>query len=290
MTARAMGSDVWGRKVARLPTEGVLLVCTDLHGNRRDYEAMKRIYAREEASGNDPVLAFCGDLVHGPSPDLLRPGAWPDYLGTPYEDESEWIIRDFDRFSRWARAFSLLGNHEHSHVGGPVVPKFYPDEASVLERTLGSEADEIHAFMETFPLLAVSPSGLVLTHAAPAATEPDLDAFERLRYRGYGGMSIRSMFSADTLARLLWARSATEQQARDLLKVCALDGDPEGVVVFGHDIVRSGYEKVGREQICVSTSFGLYDRDKVYLRLDLSRRYRSVEALRPGVEIIALHG
>jgi hypothetical protein len=53
--------------------------------------------------------------------------------------------------------------------------------------------------------------------------------------------------------------------------------------------VREGYETVGDEQICVSTSFGCDDVNKTYLRLDLSREYRSVHDLHEGKEILPLY-
>jgi hypothetical protein len=279
----------WDRRVARLPGHGVLIVATDLQGNRGDYEALKAVYAAEEAAGNAPVLAFCGDLVHGPSPDLNEPGHWPEHLGTPYVDESADLIRDFEAWTRTHRAFSLLGNHEHAHIGGPVVPKFYDDEAAVLDAALGADKERIHAFLRSFPLIAVAPCGVVLTHGAPARTEPDLAAFEHLRYEGYASVSIHQMYERDTLAALLWARSAPPRAARALLEATSLDGRPNAFVAFGHDIVHEGWEISGSEQICVSTSFGLYDRDKVYLRLDLSHRYRSALELRAGAEIRFLY-
>ena len=39
----------------------------------------------------------------------------------------------------------------------------------------------------------------------------------------------------------------------------------------------------------MSTSFGVYDANKVYLRLDLAGRYRTVHDLRPGHEILPLY-
>lgn len=161
-----------------MPAKGVLIYATDLQGNLRDYQRLKEIYDEEELRGHEPILGFCGDLVHGPSPDMLEPGAWPDHLGTPYSDRSAELVRDFERYSRTARTFSLLGNHEHAHIGGPVVPKFYPDEARVLEEALGEDRTRVRDFFRTFPLLAVAPCGAVLTHGAPRATEPTLADFE----------------------------------------------------------------------------------------------------------------
>ncbi|MCB9527921.1 MAG: metallophosphoesterase [Myxococcales bacterium] len=278
------------RKVARLPDHGVLLYATDLQGNLADFERLVALYDAEEAAGNHPTLALCGDLVHGPSPDLAEPGAWPDHLGTPYRDQSAALIRRFEALTRTHRMFSLLGNHEHAHIGGPVVPKFWPDEAAVLDAALGPDRDRIHTFLRRWPLLAVGRCGVVLTHGAPGMTCPDLDAFEALDYAGYEAVSINHMYRHDVVGALLWSRAATDAQAAALLEATALDGEPNAFVAFGHDVVHEGYELTGDRQICLSTSYGLFDRDKVYLRLDLDRRYHSVRELRPGVEIRPLYG
>ena len=82
----------------------------------------------------------------------------------------------------------------------------------------------------------------------------------------------------------LWSRSATIAEARRFLR--ATNGS---FVCYGHDVVPEGYETVGDEQICVSTSFGLFDQNKVYLSLDLSARYRGVQDLRVGHEILPLY-
>jgi len=272
--------DVWNRKLARLPARGVLLVATDLQGNRRDYERMKELYAAED----DAILAFCGDLVHGPSPDMNAPGAWPDYLGAEYRDESAELVRDFEQWTRRERGFSLLGNHEHAHIGGPVVPKFYEDEAAVLDAALAGDRERIHAFFRSFPLLAVAPCGVVLTHAAPRATAPTAGAFEQLSYDGYEQVPIQSMYAQDALGALLWSRSATAEQARALLAVVG-----GSLVVYGHDVVHEGYEKVGAEQLCLSTSYGVDDEHKFYLRIDLGARYPSVQDLREGIELKRLY-
>jgi hypothetical protein len=286
---RALGDAVWGRKAARLPDEGVLLLCTDLQGNRDDYERMKDLYDRELAAGRRCTLVFLGDLVHGPSPEFHEPGAWPSHLGTPYFDRSAELILDFEEFSRTASAFAILGNHEHAHIGGPVVPKFYPDEAAVLDEALGENRGRVHAFLRSWPLLAVGRCGVVLTHGAPRSTERDLAAFESLSYDGHEQVPLWAMHDAGTVGSLLWSRSASELQARALLRATSLDGQPNAFVVFGHDVVREGIEVIGDEQVCVSTSFALLDADKTYLRLDLARRYRSAGELRAGEEILRLY-
>lgn len=278
------------RKVARLPAEGTLLFATDLQGNLADFERLMAIYADEAAAGHRPILALCGDVVHGPSPDMNAPGAWPDYLGTAYVDRSAELMRRVEAASRTHRVFSLLGNHEHAHIGGPVVPKFWPDEAAVLDAAMGPDKAAMHRFLRRWPLVAVSPCGAVLTHGAPGATAETLDAFEALDYAGYEDVSIHHMYRHGVVGALLWSRMASDAQAEALCGVATVDGDPAAFVAYGHDVVREGYEVVGDHQICVSTSYGLFDRDKIYLRLDLGARYRDVHDLRPGREIRPLYG
>ena len=277
----------WGRKVAHLPDRGVLLAATDLQGNYDDYQALKDIYAREEEAGNEPILLLCGDLVHGPGVSFANPSDWPDFLGTFYRDRSRELILDYEQFARSARTLALLGNHEHAHIGGPIVSKFHADEAAVLDQKLGQDAGRIHDFIASWPLIAVAPCGAVFTHGAPGATEPDLEAFEKLTYDGFTRVGINDMYERGTVGALLWTRYAEPVQARALLQ--AVRGDKSGFVMFGHDVVREGFEKVGAEQICVSTSFGCEDRAKVYVRLELDKTYPSVEALRVGHEILPLY-
>jgi len=279
----------WGRKVARFPAEGVLLVATDLQGNYEDYEALKAIYNREEEQGNKPVLLLCGDLVHGPGGEYAQRSRWPDFLGTFYVDRSRELILDYEQFAETAQTVALLGNHEHAHIGGPVVRKFHQDEAAVLDEALGDDAPRIHDMLRSFPLIGVAPCGATFTHGAPRATERDLDAFETLRYSGYENVDLGAMHDTGTVGNLLWARYADPVRAREFLTATRLATRMNAFVAFGHDVVREGYEKIGAEQICVSTSFGCDDENKVYLRLDLSAEYKSVHDLKLGEQILRLY-
>ncbi len=279
--------NAFDRRVAQLPDSGTLLVCTDLQGNLGDYQRVLEHFGHEQQAGNDPVLVFSGDLVHGPSPGLLEPGKWPVHLGTPYADRSAELVRSFAELVCSERVVSLLGNHEHAHIGGPVVPKFWDDEAAVLDRALGDDRERIHVMFRSLPLLAVAPCGVVLTHAAPHATAPTLEAFEALEYEGYTDVSLWAMADHDVLGALTWARQASESEALELLEVCT--GRRAGVVVRGHDIVRAGVARSSRHELILSSSFGLHDADKCLLRVDLAGDYPDAASLRDGFEIVPLH-
>lgn len=268
--------------VLRLPARGTLLIGTDLQGNLRDFQQLHR---RFEALGADAQLVLTGDLVHGP--DEHTAGQWPDFLGTPYRDESPALIDAFAAAQRQApgRVHCLMGNHDHSHLGGPVTAKFHPDEAAHLEATLGAEGTtRWRALAATFPLVVVAPCGVVMTHAAPGLALEDPAQLEGIPWDQYRGDSIDTFFRRPILGPLLWARSASDEAVGKFLG--ALGG---GVAVFGHDVVREGFARDGAQQVCVSTSFGLFDEHKVYVEVELTGRYLDAAALREGVELKKLY-
>lgn len=268
--------------VLRLPAKGTLVIGTDLQGNLGDFQQLHR---RFQQLGPDAQLVLTGDLVHGPDEDTVA--QWPDFLGTPYRDESPALIDAFAAAQRQApgRVHCLMGNHDHAHLGGPVTSKFYADEAAHLEERLGAEATlRWRALAGTFPLVAIAPCGVVMTHACPGVALQDPAQLEGIPWDQYRGDSIDTFFRRPILGPLLWARSATDEAVAQFLSV--LGGS---VAVFGHDVVREGFARDGAQQLCVSTSFGLYDEHKVYVQVELDGRYPDAASLREGVELKQLY-
>lgn len=272
-------------RVIRLPDRGRLLVCTDLQGCMRDYKRMVDVFEQALITyEGDAHLLFTGDLIHGPH---IEPEDWPDFLGEYYRDQSgELMIAYAGLAAQYpGRVHALLGNHEHGHVGGPHTAKFAADEVALLEHILGPAAtSRMRGIIHTFSLAAVSRCGAIFTHGAPAAVIDSISDLEAADLSGAGLASPLDLLDTPVVGKILWARSATEAEARRFLR--ALNGT---VAVYGHDVIPEGYETIGDEQIIVSTSFGLFDQNKVYLSLDLTHRYRNVHDLRVGHEILPLY-
>jgi hypothetical protein len=272
-------------RVLRLPDRGRLLVCTDLQGCMRDYERMVEIFQQAlRAHGGDAHLIFTGDLIHGPH---IEPEDWPDFLGEYYRDASGELIVAYAALAAQypGRVHALLGNHEHGHIGGPHTAKFAADEVALLEHILGpASTARMKGIIYTFALAAVSKCGAIFTHGAPAAQIDSIADLEAADLSCVHHTSPLEVLDTPVIGKVLWARSATEAEARRFLK--ATKGT---VSIYGHDVIPEGYEKIGDEQIVVSTSFGLYDQNKVYLSLDLAARYRNVRDLRVGHEILPLY-
>jgi hypothetical protein len=272
-------------RVLRLPDHGRLLVCTDLQGCMRDFERFVEIFEEAlQANNGDAHVLFTGDLIHGPH---IEPEDWPDFLGEYYRDQSGELILAFAGLAaRYpGRVHALIGNHEHGHVGGPHTAKFAADEVALLEHILGPAATaRMKSIINTFALAAISKCGAIFTHGAPAAIVQSVADLEAADLACADFASPLDVLETPVIGKILWARSATEAEARKFVR--ALGGT---LCIYGHDVVPEGFEKVGDEQIVVSTSFGLFDTNKVYVSLDLAGRYRGVHELRVGAEILPLY-
>jgi hypothetical protein len=276
-------------RLLTLPDHGELLVCTDLHGNLRDFKRMRRLLEDRIQREANPFLLFTGDLIHGPS---CTEEEWPDYLGTFFPDESGEVVESFIELQTKhpARVACLIGNHEHSHVGGPHTPKFWPDETQHFEQAVGPRLTKrFKKLFRTFPAAAVSRCGVVVTHAAPNAEIRGPEEIADIRYEGYEDLPIATLEDMPLLGRLLWSRRCPPQTARGFLDALSVGGLELALVVYGHEIIPEGFERIGSEQLLLSTSFGVRDENKCYLRLDLTRRYRSTDDLREGREILRLY-
>jgi hypothetical protein len=272
-------------RVLRLPDHGRLLVCTDLQGCMRDYLRMVEVFEQALITyQGDAHLIFTGDLIHGPH---IEPEDWPDFLGEYYRDASGEVMIAYAGLAAQypGRVHALLGNHEHGHIGGPHTAKFAADEVALLEHILGSAGTaRMRGIIHTFALAAVSKCGAIFTHGAPAAQIDSVGDLEAADLSGAKYASPLEVLDTPVVGKVLWARSATEAEAKRFLR--ATHGT---MSIYGHDVIPEGYEKIGNEQIIVSTSFGLYDANKVYVSLDLAARYRNVHDLRIGHEILPLY-
>jgi hypothetical protein len=256
------------RRVIHLPDRGRLLVATDVQGNVGDFDRVAEVFEDAAKSREGAHLVVTGDLVHGPE---LHEADWPDYLGTYYRGDSRTVLEHALELSKRhpGRVHYLLGNHEHAHVGGPVVSKFFPDEARRLEDLLGDEGTlAMRAWLRTWPFVAVAKQArLVMLHAAPHARIRSPEDLERLPLDGFDSIPLDDMATRGILGALLWARTATTERAFEFIRAL----DPEArVAVYGHDVARSGFAVEREPMLCVSTSFGCFDGDKLYLEWDLA--------------------
>lgn len=273
------------RRVIHLPDRGKLIVATDVQGNVADFDRVASIFEDAAKDRDGAYLVVTGDLVHGPE---LSEDDWPDYLGSFYHGDSKTVLEHARALElrHPGRVFYLLGNHEHAHVGGPVVSKFFPDEARRLEDLLGEEGTRaMRAWLRTWPFVAVaSRSRLVMMHAAPHAKIQRAEDLDRLPLEGFYDVPLEDMAARGTLGALLWARTTSTERGFEFIR--AIDPDAR-VAVYGHDVARGGFAVDREPLLCVSTSFGCFDGDKLYLEWDLSEPAESArEVARKGLRVL----
>jgi hypothetical protein len=261
-------------RLVELPASGHLIVATDLQGNLDDYTEIERRFREARASRDDVYLLITGDLVHGPE---IPQEVWPSHLGAFYKGRSAEVVKRAIALQadHPGHVFFLLGNHEHAHIGGPVVSKFFPDEAQRLENLMGDDdARTFREWIRTWPFVCIAPSaGLCFTHAAPYAklqSRADLDQLplevnleEEIDLEGRA-----------TIIALLWARTSSSERAHAFMR--ALDPALR-VAVYGHDVANEGYAIDREPLLCVSSSFGCHHGDKLILEWDLAKRAESAE-------------
>lgn len=267
-----------------LPSRGVLLVSTDVHGNYADFERLVAIYEEERAREPETHWVILGDVVHAPD-DTAR-ASDPALYG--YQDGSMAIVDLILAVERSAPGYVhfVLGNHDHGHVGGPHTHKFFGDEVEALESTLGLAQRERMKELFRRALLAVAaPCGLLLTHGSPDDSLTSLTALDDVPLELGAMRPSQSRMLRSLLTSYGQPKDVTALMLANVSRAHALD---LRVVVHGHDRDEEGYFREGDNQVC-PVIFGAPREKKRYLRVDLSGRYEDADALRDGIEIVRLH-
>jgi hypothetical protein len=274
-----------GRRTAMLPRDGQLMVSTDLHGNLEDFEALRDRFLARVERGEDVHWALLGDLVHGPD-DQARCDEPALY---DFDDRSWEVVEGVIGLREaWpGRVHLVLGNHDHGHVGGPVLTKFHADEALHLEGLLDDRRiDSMARLFRSALLLLLAPCGVALCHGSPDDSLRDPAQLDRLsldpaRNDAPGNALLRSI-----LTSYGQPRDVTERVLRNLSRATGLD---LGLIVHGHDRDLHGWFVEGGNQLC-PVVFGALREHKRFLLLDLAATYRAAADIREGRELLWLHG
>ena len=279
-------------RVLVYPPRGRLIFATDFHGQLEDFRRVVAVYRERRARDEDVYLLFAGDFVHGPAYD--RAG-FPEHLGDFHEDGTPEILEELEALlAADPRVRSLLGNHEHAHVGGPHTQKFHrrpgPDEVEWLEARLGPErAARARALFAGFSLAALAPCGLLFLHGAPAVRSAGFAEVAAATLEGHERLPLERMSEVPVLGEILWAKGADALLAEWFLGRMSFEGVRPRVAVYGHDVIREGYWRAEENQLVVSTSFGLRRAKKTLCEVDLESRYRCAADLREGQELVPLY-
>ncbi|MFC1707123.1 metallophosphoesterase [Planctomycetota bacterium] len=289
-----MQSSAGIRQVGRAliyPSRGRLMFATDFHGQLEDFRQVVGQYHARREQGEDLYLLFAGDFVHGPRYDAAT---FPEHLGDFHPDDTAAILQELEALLEHDhRVSSLLGNHEHGHVGGPHTQKFHrdPDEVEHLEGVLGKDrALRMRDLFRSLSLVALAPCGVIFLHGAPNVRTAGFADVAGAVLDGYEQHSLQELYSVPVVGELLWSKGADPEVAEAFLGRMAYESIQPRVAVYGHDVIREGYWKVAHNQLVVSTSFGLRRPHKTLCEVDLAGSYRSTDDFRPGHELYPVYG
>jgi hypothetical protein len=268
-------------KVLRLPSQGKLLISTDMHGNGEDFRRLSTYFEALSQSEPETYWLILGDAVHGPSPEAAQKN--PRLFG--YQDESWSIVEGIIHLQKKhpTRVHFIIGNHDYGHIGGYRTSKFYPDEVGHLEVGLTlDQLGSLRSFLKRAWIAAVAPCGVFLAHGAPDDCIKSLEEIEAIQLPAQDHKSrtiLRSLITSygqaqETAERFLQAASSPDIQLR--------------FMIHGHDKDEAGFFFEGGNQLC-PVLFGAPDENKRVVLLDLATQYESVLSLRDGIEILRLY-
>ncbi len=273
------------RRVRVLPDHGRLLISTDLHGNREDFERLRaRFFGLREAADDPGTIhwALLGDLVHGPNERARQLD--PERFG--YVDDSPFLVDAVAELRERLpdNVHLLLGNHDHGHIGGPHTHKFHGDEVVALEQRMDPAAvARMHALFGDALLAVAAPCGLLLCHGSPDEQLDTLDNLAAVDPHDEPDLGRRSL-----LRSLLTSYGQPGETTATVLRQLSGPALELRVVVHGHDVDLGGWYTKHGNQAC-PVLFGAAPAQRRYLVVDLAARYQGAEDLREDVEVLRLY-
>jgi hypothetical protein len=333
-------------RIAYLPTEGKAIICSDLHGNIHDFNALlSRTQLPERLEKGEAVyLIITGDI-----PDTTRHRFFDSTVPEDGDCQILNILMELDRQFP-DRIFYLEGNHDfhiirlskeienfHAEVSplvklrpdGPHAPinqdilidylnDFRGQFGEPLFRNnigpydmLSRVTEEQIRFLGAGPIIAVLPNAKALvTHAGPvksAAYHSLANIVETIKTlnRDVTMQGSHEDYYRSPFHQLLNHRFPDDDYTLEDVNTF-LRAFNSNLMITGHTpLTYIGTEEIsnfpnckilnnlgwiGLHQAILCTSFGaLRQESKVYLEIDLSIPLESVEALRPGYEILPLY-
>jgi hypothetical protein len=115
-----------------------------------------------------------------------------------------------------------------------------------------------------------------MLHAAPHARIQSIRDLEQLSLDTPFSSEFDELSARGALGALLWARTTSTDRAFHLLHTI---DEHARVAVYGHDVARAGYSVEREPLLCLSTSFGCFDGDKLYLAWDLAEPAESAASV-----------
>lgn len=288
------------RGIVIIPDKGELYIAADFHSRYDDFKkwlSNTRIYEKLK-EGENVYGLILGDIV-----DIKPNDNEADKTGdVKILNKLMKIRRKLGK--RGNRLIYIMGNHEHANVDIYRKLKKYSglnirNKKQLVDELFDSEAGEElrqfnflkrvreshYKYLKELPLVVLCKNGVVAAHAGPALSAANLEDIagekekvvkELVGGRGYG-VKEDGYSEGDVLRFLKMMEDA---------KLLITGHTPLGELP--PESIKKGIGHFGNHQVILGTSYGHQPGKKTYLKIDLTKRYKSADDLRIGEEILRL--
>ena len=259
-------------KIIKLSCKGRLIVVTDIHGNKNDFDK----YINEIWDKNDPDchIVFTGDLIHE-----------MDYS----KDLSLDILDEIDKLFNLPNFHVLLGNHEYCQIKDDDVYKWGINQTKDFIKHIEDRYewfDEAFTYqtmyeemMKEFSYFLITDNGFFIAHAGISDSALNLLINQEVDLFNIKSINAvrkteeqKEQYKKDMLflEDMIWSRpydDYVEDEIEHFLKIAGCK-----FMIVGHTPM-NGFHIIGN-QLIIDSSF--CTKTKYYLDIDLSKEYNDI--------------
>ena len=294
-------------KIIDLPEMGKVIIISDLHGHLQDFEfIIQKSRLIERLSSNENVyLIVMGDVC-----DIERHHFFANYI--PPDGDIRILEKLIDLQNKFGkrRIIYIEGNHdfhilrifeEFKNSGFSSIEEYVTNYRELYGEMLVANniapydmiyraKNEYLEFIGSGPLMVCSKNGIVVVHAGPIRFPekiPDMKkTINSLKREEHFFAEPSESYYLQLLCNRYCLSQYTIEDIKNFLNL--IDGK---IMISGHTPLihfEEDYQKflsgcklyegmmiIGNMQVVLATSFGAYRNQKIYLELDLSKKYES---------------
>ncbi len=255
----------------RLPPYGQAVMTGDLHGNRKNMEKLQKYAMLDRVAARH---VFLHELAHSEPAFLADPDHSHEVMLTAAAYKCD--FPDQVHFLQSNHELAQLTDYPIAKAGRAVVERFDESVAAAYGRTAADRVlTAIDAFIASFPLAAVAPNGVWMSHSLPNSfdmPEFDTEVFKRR-------LTVDELRDSRTVFHLVWGRHYTQQHIDHLADLLGVE-----VFITGHQPQEMGFDvQYGRVIILASDH-----NHGSFLPFDLSKRLTAEELVRNIRKFVAV--
>ncbi len=255
----------------RLPPYGQAVMTGDLHGNRRNLEKLQKYAMLDRVAARHVILH---EMAHSEPAFLADPDHSHEVMLTAAAYKCEYP--DQVHFLQSNHELAQLTDYPIAKAGRAVVERFDESVAAAYGAArAGQVLAAIDEFIASFPLAAVAPNGVWMSHSLPNSfdlPEFDMEVFRRR-------LTADDLRDNRTVFHLVWGRHYTQQHIDHLAGLLEVD-----VFITGHQPQEMGFDLQYQRLIILASDHS----HGSFLPFDLSKRHTAEELVRNIRKFVAV--